>query len=285
MKSGKLMRLPRKRREKGFYFAVAVLSLLAFISLFPLVLVLLNSFKTHAEIARNPLTLPRSFSLKNYIYTWKVGNFSDGFINSLKVTGTAIVTGVIAASTMGFVLATRRVRTWKPMTLYFMMATTVPLQMFMLPLYSTFVRTGMLGNHFAVGAVIAAWNLPMPIFLMRTYFLKVPMELEEAARIDGATTFQVFTKVMMPIVSPGMITVAVIVGLFSWNEYLLTSLLLQGDANFTATLKYLNLNGTFSRDFAVIMAGAVIMILPMIIVFLLLQRKFIEGMSAGAVKG
>lgn len=282
----KVLRLSQRRHhEKGYYAAVAVLILLAIISLFPLLLVLMNSFKTHAEIARNPLSFPTSFSLDNYIYTWQVGNFGEGFANSLKVTGTAIVTGVIAASSMGFVLATRRVRTWKPLTLYFMMATTVPLQMFMLPLYSTFVKTGAIGNPFAVGAAIAAWNLPMPIFLMRTYFLKVPFELEEAARIDGASTFQVFTKVMMPIVSPGMITVAVIVGLFSWNEYLLTSLLLQGDANFTATLKYLNLNGTFSRDFSVIMAGAVIMILPMVIVFLLLQRKFIEGMSAGAVKG
>ena len=286
MSTTKVLRLSQRRHhEKGYYAAVAVLILLAIISLFPLLLVLMNSFKTHAEIARNPLSLPTSFSLDNYIYTWQVGNFGEGFANSLKVTGTAIVTGVIAASSMGFVLATRRVRTWKPLTLYFMMATTVPLQMFMLPLYSTFVKTGAIGNPFAVGAAIAAWNLPMPIFLMRTYFLKVPFELEEAARIDGASTFQVFTKVMMPIVSPGMITVAVIVGLFSWNEYLLTSLLLQGDANFTATLKYLNLNGTFSRDFSVIMAGAGIMILPMVIVFLLLQRKFIEGMSAGAVKG
>lgn len=277
--------LQKKRRESGYYFAVAVLILLAVISLFPLLLVLMNSFKTHAEIARNPLSLPTHFSLDNYIYTWKAGKFSQGFLNSIKVSGSAIITGVIAATTMGFVLATRRVRTRKPLTLYFMMATTVPLQMFMLPLYRTFVELKLMGNPYAVGIAIAAWNMPMPIFLMRTYFLKVPFELEEAARIDGAGTFLVFTKVMVPIVSPGVVTVAVIIGLFSWNEYLLTSTLLQGEENFTATLRYMNLNGMFSRDFAVIMAGAVIMILPMLIVFLLLQRKFIEGMSAGAVKG
>lgn len=277
--------LHKKRRESGYYFAIAVLIILAVISLFPLLLVLMNSFKTHAEIARNPLSFPTSFNLDNYIYTWEAGKFSQGFINSLKVSGSAIITGVIAATTMGYVLATRRVRTWKPLTLYFMMATTVPLQMFMLPLYRTFVELELMGNPYAVGVAIAAWNMPMPIFLMRTYFLKVPYELEEAARIDGAGTFQVFTKVMVPIVSPGVVTVAVIVGLFSWNEYLLTSTLLQGEENFTATLRYMNLNGMFSRDFSVIMAGAVIMILPMVIVFLLLQRKFIEGMSAGAVKG
>ena len=109
--------------------------------------------------------------------------------------------------------------------------------------------------------------------------------MEEAARVDGASTFTVFTKIVMPIVSPGMVTVSCIVGLFSWNEYLLSTTLLQREENFTATLKYLSLNGTFSRDFSVIMSGAVIMVVPILIVFLLLQNKFIEGMAGGAVKG
>lgn len=280
-------RPPKEKRQitLGFLLAILFLLIMAVISLFPLFLVLINSFKSHAEILANPLSLPTELNLSNYIYTWQVGKFGEGFLNSLKLTGTAIVTGVLASATMGYVLATRRVRTWKPLTLYFMLCTTVPLQMFMLPLYTTFVNLHLMGNVFAVGVAIAAWNLPMPIFLMRTYFLKVPYELEEAARIDGANTFQVFTKVMLPIVSPGLITVAVIVGLFSWNEYLLSTTLLQGESNFTATLKFLNLNGTFSKDYSVIMSGAVIMIVPMIVIFLLLQKKFIEGMASGAVKG
>lgn len=276
---------PKRKITPAFIVAMVILVLLAVISLFPLALVIMNSLKTQPEILQNPLALPTKLHFENYSYTWTVGRFGEGFLNSIKLTGTAIVTGVLASATMGYVLATRRVRTWKPLTLYFMLCTTVPLQMFMLPLYTSFVQAKLMGNVFAVGAAIAAWNLPMPIFLMRTYFLKVPYELEEAARIDGANTFQVFRRVMLPIVSPGLITVAVIVGLFSWNEYLLSTTLLQGESNFTATLKFLNLNGTFSRDYSVIMAGAVIMIVPMIIVFLLLQKRFIEGMACGAVKG
>lgn len=275
----------RLRRTKSFYVALAVLIALSIISLFPLTLVLINSVKTHQEIMQNPLALPTTLHFENFVYTWKNGKFSEGFINSFKVTGAAIIAGVIASSTMGYVLATNRIRTAKPLNLYFMISTTVPLQMFMLPLYVSFVNMKLIGNPYAVGVAIAAWNLPMPIFLMRTYFLKVPYELEEAARIDGANTFQAFTKVVMPIVSPGMITVACIVGLFSWNEYLLSTTLLQNERNFTVTLKFLSLNGTFSRDFAVIMSGAVIIIVPILIVFLLLQRHFIEGMAGGAVKG
>lgn len=279
------IKLRRPKRKMGFYVAVGLLILLAVIELLPLTLVLINSFKTHAQISRNPFSLPTGFSLDNFLYAWKMGDFTQGFINSFKLSGTAIVLGVLCSTSMGFVLATRRVKTWKPLTLYFMMSTTVPLQMFLLPLYRSFVDFHLMGNPFAVGAAIAVWQLPMPIFLMRTYFLKVPFELEEAARVDGANTFQVFTRVMMPVVSPGMVTVAVIVGLSSWNEYLLSSTLLSGAGNLTVTLKYLNLNGVFSKDFGVMMSGAVIVILPMIIVFLLLQKQFIEGMSAGAVKG
>lgn len=279
------IRHTRHKKTPGFLAAMTALVILAFVALFPIALVLINSFKTHVEILQNPLTLPKGLSLDNFKYTWIVGKFGEGFLNSIKVTGTAIITSIIGSTTMGYVLATRRVKTWKALTLYFMIATTVPLQMFMLPLYSTFTRLGLIGNVYAVGVAIAAWNLPMPIFLMRTYFLKVPFELEEAARVDGAGTFTVFTKIVMAIVSPGMVTVSCIVGLFSWNEYLLSTTLLQSEVNFTATLKYLSLNGTFSRDFSVIMSGAVIMVLPMLIVFLLLQNKFIEGMAGGAVKG
>ena len=281
---GNIGRTKKRRHEKDYIGAVAMLIVLAAISILPLLLVIMNSFKTHIEIARNPLTLPTSLNINNYIYTWKAGNFGHAFMNSIKVTGTATIIGVIGSTTMGYVLATRRIRTWKLLTMYFMLASTVPLQMFMLPLYKTYVDMGLLGNQYAVGVAVAAWNLPMPTFIMRTYFLKVPSELEEAARIDGASTFQVFTRLMMPIASPGVITVALLFGLSSWNEYLLSSTLLQGDENFTATLKYLTLNGMFSKDFAVIMSGAVILIVPMLVVFLLLQRKFIEGMSAGAVK-
>ncbi len=278
------MKIEKKHRH-GFVPALIVLVVLSFISLFPLALVILNSFKTHVEILQNPLSLPTKMHFGNYAYSWGVGKFAEGFLNSFKLSGTAIIVGVVASSSMGYVLATRKIAAWKALTFYFMMATTVPLQMFMLPLYSTFTRLGLIGNVYAVGATIAAWNLPMPIFLMRTYFLKIPKEVEEAAKIDGASIWQVFRYVVMPIASPGMITVASIIGLFSWNEYLLSSTFLQSEKNFTATLKFLSLNGTFSRDFSVIMSGAVIMVFPMVVVFLLLQKKFIEGMTGGAVKG
>src|SRR5207245_6980381 len=110
-----------------------------------------------------------------------------------------------------------------------------------------------LGNVVAVGFVIAAINMPLAVFLMRTFFLKIPQELEEAAVVDGAGTMQLLWHVMLPIVSPGLLTVGVIVGLFAWNEYLITSTFLQSQSSYTATLGYLSMNGTFSNDQGVMM--------------------------------
>lgn len=264
---------------------MTVLVILAIICLAPIILVLINSVKSHGEILANPLAPPSQLLFENYPNSWRILGFGRAFINSFKITATAIVTACLAAGTMGYVLAGRKVRTWKFLSIYFMLATTVPLQLFLLPLYSAFVKLSLMSNHIAVGIVIAAWNLPVPIFLMRTYFLKVPHELEEAASIDGASTLQVFTKVMMPIVSPGLITVAVIVGMFAWNEYLISSTFLIGDANLTANIKFMSMNGQYAYNYSVVTAGAIIMILPILTIFLLLQRRFIEGMASGAVKG
>ena len=265
--------------------SMAVLILLVAACLAPLLLVLINSFKTHKEILANPIMLPTQLHFENYTNAWQVVGFGRAFLNSLKLTATAVITCCVSAGCIGYVLASRKVKTWRMLTIYFMLATTVPLQLFMMPLYSAFVRLNLVGNPFAVGLAVAAWNLPMPIFLMRTYFLKIPKELEEAARIDGAGTFQVFTRVMLPIVSPGLITVSVITGMFAWNEYLLSKTLLVGDMNLTANVKFMSLNGMYSGDYSLVTAGAIIMIVPILIIFLLLQKRFIEGMASGAVKG
>ncbi len=265
--------------------SITMLICMAVVCLAPILLVAVNSLKTHSEILANPIALPTQLHFENYTNAWEVVGFGTAFMNSIKLTGTAVVVCCIAAGCMGYVLAGRKIKTWNLLTIYFMLATTVPLQLFMMPLYSGFVNLNLVGNPFAVGVAVAAWNLPMPIFLMRTYFLKIPKELEEAARVDGAGTFQVFTRVMLPIVSPGIITVAVITGMFAWNEYLLSRTLLVGDANLTANVKFMSLNGMYSGDYSLVTAGAVIMIIPILVIFLLLQKRFVEGMASGAVKG
>lgn len=272
-------------RGVGSSIAHLVLIFFAFTALFPLSLVAINSFKAHREVVQNPLALPEVMDSENYGEAWEFGKFGRGFINSMKVSGTAISTVLFCSSLAGYVLAGKKIRLWPLIMIYFMVAMTVPIQLFLFPLYYVFAQLDLLGNVYAVGVVLAALNLPLAVFLMRSFFLNVPRELEEAAMIDGAGTIQVLVRVLLPLVTPGLITVAVIVGLQSWNEYLITSTFLQGESNFTATLGFLSMNGTYTVDQGLMMAAAVIMIGPVILFFVAVQRYFVDGLVSGALKG
>ncbi|MEC1522244.1 carbohydrate ABC transporter permease [Neobacillus niacini] len=273
-----------KTRQKSA-FSHAILIIFSITALAPLSLVLINSFKNQTEILRNPLSWPKQLNFSNYVEAWNAANLSTGFINSLLLTGTTIVIVLIAASLAGYVLAGKRIKAEKGVTIYFMVAMTIPIQLFLFPLYFVLAKFNLIGNIFAVSFILAAVNMPLATFLMRTFFMNIPGELEESAKIDGASTFDVLTKIMFPLVRPGLITVSVIVGIAVWNEFLITSTFLQGQENFTATLGFLSLNNTYNTNQGLMMAASVLMIAPLVIFFLLVQKYFIDGLVSGSVKG
>jgi raffinose/stachyose/melibiose transport system permease protein len=166
-----------------------------------------------------------------------------------------------------------------------MATTTAPIQLFLFPLYFGFARLGLINNPPAVSLIYTALYSPFAIMLLRTYFLAVPRELEEAALVDGANHWQVFSQVMLPIVSPGILTVALIIGLYSWNEFLIAATFLQKTDKNTAVVAFNLLSGQYSSDWGEIMAAALLIVLPVVILFLFMQRRFIEGMAGGSVKG
>lgn len=279
MKEKRKAKLPRHS-----VLSMIVLVAFSFTSLAPIALVLLNSTKKSADIVRGPLALPATIRLQNYIGAWNSAKMANGFKNSIILTGLTILIVVFAATLAGYALSGKQTKAVDGIKLYFMIAMTVPIQLFLFPLYAILSRFHLISNYFAIAFVLAAINLPLAVFLMRTYFLNVPKSLEEAARVDGASTAQVLMYLMLPVVSPGMITVAVIVGLYTWNEFLLTSTFMQGHENFTVTLSYRAMNNT-SPDYGLLMAGAIIMIVPIIGFFILIQKYFVEGLVSGSVKG
>lgn len=272
-------------RPLGTLVAHLVLGFLALTALAPLALVVVNSFKTNLQIVSNPFALPVRFDLGNFATAWEYGRFAQGFRNSLILTGTTVVVVLLCASLAGYVLAGQKVRTWPVVMVYLTMAMTVPIQLFVFPLYAAAATLGLLDNLVTVGVILAAINMPFATFLMRTFFLNVPKEIEEAARVDGLNTYQLIRHVMLPMVTPGLITVGVIVGLNAWNEFLISSTFLQDRDMKTLTLGFLSMNGTFSTELGAMMAGALILILPVLVMFIALQRYVIDGMASGAVKG
>jgi len=262
-----------------------VLSIALIITLFPIALLVLNSVKPAAQIVQNPLAWPETFRWDNFTRAWEDARFSQTMLNSVILTATTIILVCTTSSLTAYVLARRKIESWKIVTFYLLGTTTAPIQLFLFPLYFGFAKLGLINNPFAVALIYTAIFSPFAVMLLRTYFLAIPGELEEAAQIDGASHWQVFTRIMLPIVSPGILTVALIIGLYSWNEFLIATTFLQGSENMTAVVSFFLLSGQYSSDWGEIMAAALIIVLPVVILFVLLQRRFIEGMAGGSVKG
>ena len=273
-------RLSISRAASTTFLVIAVL-----VSVLPLLLVALNTFKPHAAIVANPLSLPTGFNFQNFSQAWRGGHFSTGIVNSVLLSGSTVIVTLTCASLAAFALARRQIRGWQTITIYFLCATTVPIQLFLFPLYFVYARLGMVGNFFGTSLILSAINLPISIFLLRAYVLSIPREVDDAAFMDGANPLQTFWYVILPLMRPGLITVAIIVFLNSWNEFLITTTFQKGRASMTMTLGYLSMNGTYATDQGAMMAGAFILVAPIIVFFLVMQRFFIAGMTAGAVKG
>ncbi|MBL1421351.1 MAG: carbohydrate ABC transporter permease [Alphaproteobacteria bacterium] len=262
-----------------------ILAIAAFTALFPIALMVLNSLKTTPEIASSPLALPLTPHWDNYTHAWQGAKFSKTFINSAVLMSMTIFLVLSTGSLTAYVLARKKIKAWKVITAYLLATTTAPIQLFLFPLYFGFAKLGLINNVFAVSVVYCALFSPFSIMLLRTYFLAVPKELEEAALVDGATPWQVFSKVYLPMVWPGLLTVALIVGLYTWNEFLIATTFLQASESRTAVVSYFLLSGQYSTDWGDLMAGAMLVTAPIVILFIFLQRHFIEGMTGGSVKG
>ena len=262
-----------------------LLSIFAFIALFPIALLLLNSLKPAAQIVQNPLAFPEQIRWQNFSNAWTHAKFSKTFINSIIVSGVTIILVCTTSSLTAYVLARRKIKSWKIFTFYLLATTTAPIQLYIFPLYFGFAKLGLINNIFGVALIYTALYSPFAVMLLRTYFLAVPKELEEAAIVDGATHWQVFWRVMLPIVSPGILTVALIIGLNSWNEFLIATTFLQKQENMTAVIAFFLLSGQYSSDWGEIMAAALIIVVPVVALFVFMQKRFIEGMAGGSVKG
>ena len=268
----------------GRAVALTLIGVACFVSLLPIALAVLNAFKTTAEINLNPLGLPAQPQWQNFASAWRNASLGSSLLHSAEVAALTILLVCLTAAPCAYVLARQEGRGWRFLNFYFMATITVPVQLYLFPLYFLFAKLGLVNSIPAVALIYTAMFSPFAIFLLRTYVLAIPHALEEAALVDGATPWQTFRYVILPMMRPGLLTVAIIVGLNAWNEFVIAVTFLQTDNNVTAIVKFYNLTGQYSTDWGEMLAAAVMIVLPVVVVFVLLQRRFIEGMTAGAVK-
>jgi len=268
----------------GRAVALTLIGIASFGSLLPIALAVLNAFKTTVEINLNPLGLPARLQWENFASAWRNASLGPSLLHSAELAGLTILMVCLTAAPCAYVLARQQGRGWRFLGFYFMASITVPAQLYLFPLYFLFAKLGLVNSIPAVALIYTAMFSPFAIFLLRTYVLAIPKALEEAAQVDGAKPWQTFLYVILPMMRPGLLTVAIIVGLNAWNEFVIAVTFLQNDNNVTAIVKFYSLTGQYSTDWGEMLAAAIIIVLPVVVVFVLLQRRFIEGMTAGAVK-
>lgn len=261
------------------------------LSIFPFIWLTSTSFKGINEdiFAYPPTIIPQDFTWANYIDVWHRVNFMGYFWNSMIVAGLTVLLNLILSSLAAYPLARMQFK-GKKIAFFSILATImIPFQAIMLPVYIITLKLHLIDS---VNAVMGYIGLVMPfavsafgIFLMRQAFLKIPKEIEEAAIVDGCNVFQMFIRVVLPMVKPTLAVLAVFTFIGSWGEFLWPSIMLTKDSMYTLPVGINNLQGMFSANWRFIAAGSIISTVPIIIFFLAMQRYFISGENDGAVKG
>ena len=262
-----------------------VLTLLVVFALGPMVFLAFNSVKSRADIGRNPLGPPSELVLENYPRAWDVGNFATTVRNSGILVAVTVVGVLIFGGMAAYSLAKLDLPGAGAVTLYLLVGSSLPLQLFLVPLFFFWNRLGLVNNLLGLAIIYVAVNAPLAIFLLRAYMVQLPRDFEDAARVDGAGEWRIFTGIVVPLSWPGFLTVGLVVALSVWNEFLLATVFLTEQELFTVVTSYYNFQTRFSRDWALTSAAAMMMIVPIVVVFLALQRRFVEGLTQGGLKG
>ena len=275
----------RGRAYKAPRTYYVILIVLACFAIGPLFVLLMNALKDSAELGRNPLWIPTEPIFANFPEAWELGNFAVTLRNSaVLASGTAIGVCVIAGLA-AYALARLDMPSAGKWLLYLFVGTTVPAQLFIVPLFFLWSRVNLLDNLF--GLVLIYWALysPFATLLLRSYLLTIPREFDEAARVDGAGELALFRRIILPLARPGFLVIALVTGLWAWNEFFFAVTFIQDPDLKPIATSFLAFQSRFSRDWGLTSAAAIIMIMPVIVLFLVLQRRFIAGLTAGGIKG
>jgi raffinose/stachyose/melibiose transport system permease protein len=275
----------RQRREPSKIPYYVILILLALFALGPLVILVFNSLKSSAEIGRNPLGLPLSPVFENFPAAWTQGDFSTTMVNSTILTVGTVVGVCIIAGTSAYAMARLDLPGTDAVLLYLFVASAVPFQLFLVPLFFLWSILHLTNTRF--GLIVIYWAIfsPLATLLMRSYLVRLPRDFEDAARIDGANELQVLLRVVLPLSWPGLLTVALVSGVQAWNEFFFAITFIQDKNLKPVTTSFLAFQSTYSQNWGLTSAAAIYIILPILVLFLILQRRFISGLTAGGLKG
>ena len=265
--------------------AVAVL---LFIALFPIYWLLAMAIRETEEMRGQIALIPHSFTLTHFIQLFSDKGFGAAILNSLQTTLGSLVISLIVGVCCAYILARRRFRFGlkRPLTYWVLLVRVLPPVAFTIPLYIMFNRVGILNTKLPVMLACVLINVPLIIWFLISFFQDLPEEIEESAKVDGASEWQMFTRIVLPLVAPGIAAVAMLSFMYAWNEYTYTVIFTRSPANSTVPLALALLNTEDAlTNFGLVAAGGVISVIPITLFVIFAQNYLISGLSSGAVKG
>ena len=272
------------RRAKFIYkFWIAFGGVLALLYAFPFFLVIINSLKGRREARSEPLSWPTEFLWENYSEAASRMEFWQALGNSVIVTATSLIAIVLTSSMLSFYLARSTSKFSAATFLILVTSMIVPFQALMIPFVGFFGNLGMLSSRFWIMFFYVGFGVAMSTFLYHGFIKNIPLELDEAASIDGANSWTIFWRIIFPMLKPVTATVAIINGLWIWNDFLLPSIVLYEDSR-TLPLRTFVFYGQYTSDYGLAMAALVMSMIPIVIFYFAMQKQIIQGISAGAVK-
>lgn len=264
-----------------------ILTILGIGIIFPVYFLIINSFKSQQEIVASPVKLPKSWNLSYLKNAAEQINLGSSLVNTIIITGCSVVLIILVSSFAAWAMVRTKSKISTILFILFTSAMLIPFQSVMYPLVSFMEKIG-LKNTLGLIVMYGGFGLSMSVLLYHGFLKSIPISLEEAALLDGASIFQIYRHIIMPLMKPTTVTVIITNAVWIWNDYLLPFLVIGNTEEKTLTLSMYyakSLSGQYGNPWELIFPAVLLCVVPIIVIFVFIQRNIIEGISAGAVKG
>ena len=261
------------------------LTFFAALILIPSLIVVLGSFKTDSEVYNKPLSLPENWNLDNYQRLISESDLEVSFRNSVVVTLLSVIFTLLFASLASFAIARMITVSGKVLATLFALGLAIPAQINLVPIYYIFRDLGLTNSFFGLVIINVTTTLPISIFILTAFFREISRDMYEASEVDGASPLRIYRSIALPLSRPAMGATAIFLFVINWNDLLWPLLLIQQPDKKTLPLAMLAYRGEYFVSFSMLFTAVMVASLPMVIMYLMMQRSFIAGLTAGAVKG
>lgn len=275
----------RKKLQTAHILLFALTIVLAVLFLAPMFFAMISAFKTNGEILKNPMALPTGFYLKNFYDLFSQSDFATAIYHSLILTVVSEVLIVCVVPMAAYAIERRKSKWTSMIYIYFLTGMMIPFHLYMFPLFKEMKLLGIFGTLIGPIVCYISGSVAFGSLLYCSFLKGVPLDIEEAAAIDGCTPFQTFWQVTFPLLGPCTASMVVLNGLGIWNDFLMPYLSLPSNKAKTITVEVFSFVGQYTARWDIVFAGTVCSIVPALVIFILLQKYFVKGITAGAAKG